>query len=311
MPASGTRPLSDLEGKALNRGIGLRAFLGTRQARIVLVTGLGAVVSAGLLIAFLVPRGAAQNPNVEKSWPSFTMQFMEKQFDPNTGKQIVDQTYRLVVVDDNTWRADIVADALHPAQVGSFFAVKNQVYYTYGAAGHTFATRPVEDNTVVAIAPDLYPGVYSRITDGADKGWSFMSGSPPTSIADIVNVPMTTATKQDMVTCGTATPGTAGSSCSETKRIDFATNTIATGPAAGNQVPRGGIPVYAEDRVNGVLVRQLVAASLQLTPSAAIVAPTQPPGAVKPATVVNGLPAVTVSGTAAPSSMPIRATPTR
>jgi hypothetical protein len=190
------------------------------------------------------------------------------------------------------------------------------VYYTYGAAGRTFTTRPVEDNTAVGITPDLYPGIYSRIADGAEKGWSFTATPLPAVAADVVNVPAVTATRQDTESCGTPMSGTtAAPSCTETERVDFAKSTIATGPSAGKQTPRGGIPIYAEDRINGALVRQFIVQSFQLTPGVAIVTPTAPAGVATPATVVNGLPVVAATRSTASSTtssvVPVQATPAR
>jgi hypothetical protein len=102
------------------------AFFGTRKWRFSLITELVLIVGAGILTVLLVQQGSAQNASVEKSWPSFTMQFVEKQFDASTGKVVVDQTLHLVVVDDYTCRADVIADALQPQQVGTFITVKNK-----------------------------------------------------------------------------------------------------------------------------------------------------------------------------------------
>lgn len=290
-------------------------LFGTRGARIALIALVAIAVVLGLLASQFSRRGTAQTPSVQREWPSFTMQFIARQVDPSTGRTIIDRTYRLVVVDDNTWRADIITDTIHPQEVNSFFAVKDHVYYTYGAAGNTFTRRPVQADTVVSITPDLYPGVYSHVHDGIDKGWTTDRSMQAPAASGVVNVPTVTVVKQEATPCGTPAPGTAApASCIDEQRIDFAANTINSGPTAGKQMPRGGIPVYAEERLNGVIVRQFIAQSLQLTTNVTIAAPTEPPGVVTPISTVNSLPVVTVTGTAVPrntlpASTPLPSTP--
>lgn len=266
----------------MNANMGLGRIVTSRRTRFLLTGLVVMAIGAVMLATWSQQRGHAENPIPTRQWPSFTMQFTNRQFDAVTGNAVINETSRLTLVDDYTWRVDVINDSVHPALIGSWRVFKDGQYTTYNAELRSFSQTRPPSGDVIAISRELVPGIYSRVRTGGEPGWTLQASALPPPVTDVVALPKVTFLKQ--------TPD-------EVDRIDFAANTVNSSPTLDKQRPVGGIPVYAETRMNDKLIHQFVVESLQLVGGLSVAVPTVPANLATPVITQNNLPVVTITST--------------
>ncbi|MGI8970340.1 MAG: hypothetical protein ACR2HB_06500 [Dehalococcoidia bacterium] len=239
----------------------------------------------------------AENVAVAKQWPAFTMVYSVYQYDAVQKRVMQDQTHRVMVNNEFSWRDEILSDAVNPAAVGSYTEFKDQVLSSYFADLKLSGQRTLPPNTITSITPELDPNRFVSIRDGREQGW----GDETPASASIAGSAKTLAkVRTRAVTC--APPSQTGaqgqiacpagaSSVQAEERIAFDADSLDTSPSAGRQTPVGGIVVNYEKQFDGVLIRKFTAQSLQvqkptatgLSAPAAGTSSTSPSATTKPA----------------------------
>lgn len=182
-------------------------------------------------------------------WPQFEMTFSIRDVDPSTGTVIADQTWRLRADSERSWRADVVRDALDPANIGSYREFRDGVHTQYFAATDHVSTYRVETpDEVVALSEELDPTLYPWITNPngdrhAAERWQVDQIEP--------NV---------VLTRSSATTPCGGDTCAETTRIWWDTTSERTGFLSP-------LPARAERTVDGTIVHSFVVESLTVASS--------------------------------------------
>ena len=268
----------------------------------VTVVVASSALGLGALLRHAPPTASGQQPMYAKLWPSFTMNYTIRSIDPASGRVLVDQTHRLVVTDEHSWRDDVVQDQVDTKEVGSFTQVKGGTRHEYSAARDYSRDLPLgSPDTVTSVRRELDPMLYGRIQSGGVKGWQDATSTAQGRIAKIRTV---------TVPCAAGT-------CQEQERVEFDAASINHSPTAGVTSPIGGIAVFGQRSVNGKVADTFQAQSLRIDqPSLRVDQPAAPgstnavsasPSPTPTPTSPSG--AAGTSSTPSPTTVPTSSTP--
>lgn len=228
------------------------------------------VATAAIVVANVWPSG---HTRYVKYWPAFTMEFTLRRFDTG-GNLAFDELVHLVVVDDFTWRSDVVTDRIAPSANGSYHELKNGVYSVYNSENRELTKRSVGKDVIVPVTDWLNPNLFRKIYDRVDPDWQRTNASFPIGNSSA----MPNEAYVSYVGCDTP-QGSAISpnDCAGWTRLEFAGESINR-PALVNhalraQVPMGAIAVFGQGFDHGKPVAEFVVQSLQIAGAATAATP--------------------------------------
>jgi hypothetical protein len=230
-----------------------RPYKSPRPAAVVVLALLVivcAVVAAASIVQYLgLPEDDELRLTGRDVWPPFTMIYTLRVVEPN-GQLIRDQTYQLDVTDENHWRDILLRDGLRPAANGSTRDYQNGRGCSFDAERNERLCSELVNRTPhwpITFALDAWHLPLVRM--GYRYTWRLGRASRPGRIA---------AVSEHGFPCVPPADGTSPTTCFEQERVEWDAATV--GPLS-----LGGVPVFAERRVNGEVVLTFHAQSWHLT----------------------------------------------
>ncbi|MBI2761176.1 MAG: hypothetical protein HYX51_07105 [Chloroflexi bacterium] len=245
----------------MRRTLPLRSPLGMsrRKRLIIAASGIGAILA--LFVVVMARSASEAQPKVyAQLWPPFTMVFSVRDIDPATGDLVIDQTWRLTVQDEYHWRKDLTRDALQPDEVGSYAEWNAGVLTEYSAQKkYTQRLGQSAPRTVTTITEELNPTLLLNINDNREghRGWQAATAQAPgrvakTRVSNAACVPPPRPQAQGPLVCRS------GQTMVPTEtRVEWTQDSIRS-PYVG------GVAVFGERRVNGVVVHSFRSDSLEV-----------------------------------------------
>lgn len=203
----------------------------------VLVVVVGAI---GLLRTNL---DAQPKPTLTRQWPTFTMIYREFDKDPISDRVGTDRTVRLDVVDDFTWRAEVIRDAVNPQAVGSYGDLKDGTYTSHNVMANQTQVEQVGSETTVSVTTEVYPQFWSEMQRGVGRGQGYAEAPAASGRVAKVKTTSEPCSARPELQCRTGK-----TTVDTTRRIEF----------------QGAIPVGAEVTVDGEVIRRIELESLVL-----------------------------------------------
>lgn len=223
------------------------------------------ILSSGLFLGLMTAHPWRTNAQTyQQLWPRFTMVYTVQEYQGAGGSLSEDRTWRLVVTNDQTWRAEILRDGINPREVGSYKSFVNGKVTFYSAAANNTNEFPVE-TALVNVTTELVPTYFKRISLAqvtAGTGWRDSSAAPIGQVEKVqtTSTPCPSTTAMPSAAARLPSQNVCGrgiTNVMEEHRVAFDARTIRTDGL-------GGIAVSSETKVNGKTTRLFHADSLEI-----------------------------------------------